>query len=90
VVDVLVKKALKAAKELKVERIAVVGGVAANSELRERFQREAESRGLEVYFPSLRLCTDNAAMIAAAARFRYQELGEKHPLSLAPEPSLRI
>ncbi len=90
VVDVLVKKALKAAKELKVERIAVVGGVAANSELRERFQEEAEPRGLEVYFPSLRLCTDNAAMIAAAARFRYQELGEKHPLSLAPEPSLRI
>jgi N6-L-threonylcarbamoyladenine synthase len=90
VVDVLVGKTLRAAEEFKAKRIAVVGGVAANSELRERFQREAEALGVEVYFPSLILCTDNAAMIAAAARFRYKELGEESELTLSPEPSLRI
>ncbi|MFQ6118105.1 MAG: tRNA (adenosine(37)-N6)-threonylcarbamoyltransferase complex transferase subunit TsaD, partial [Candidatus Bipolaricaulia bacterium] len=90
VVDVLVKKTLRAAADLKVERIAVVGGVAANSELRARFQREAAALGARVYFPSLILCTDNAAMIAAAARFRYEELGEESELTLSPEPSLGI
>ena len=90
VVDVLVRKTLRAAAEFKAKRIAVVGGVAANSELRERFEREAKVLGVEVYFPSLILCTDNAAMIAATAGFRHEELGEESPLSLSPEPSLRI
>jgi N6-L-threonylcarbamoyladenine synthase len=90
VVDVLVKKTLRAAEEFKIKRIAVVGGVAANSELRARFQREAEALGVEVYSPSSVLCTDNAAMIAAAARFRYEELGEESELALSPEPSLGI
>jgi len=90
VVDVLVKKTLRAAAEFKVERIAVVGGVAANSELRTRFQEEAAALGARVYFPPSILCTDNAAMIAAAARFRYEELGEESELTLSPEPSLGI
>ncbi len=90
VVDVLLRKTLITARKLKVRRIAVVGGVAANSELRARFREEARALGAEVYFPSLNLCTDNAAMIAAAARFRYEELGQRDELLLAPEPSLRI
>lgn len=90
VVDVLVGKALRAAQEFKIKRMAVVGGVAANSELRARFGQEAEALGLEVYFPSLILCTDNAAMVAAAARFRHEELGEECELTLSPEPSLGI
>ncbi|MCR4405234.1 MAG: tRNA (adenosine(37)-N6)-threonylcarbamoyltransferase complex transferase subunit TsaD [Candidatus Acetothermia bacterium] len=88
VVDVLVGKTLRAATDLQVKRIAVVGGVAANSELRARFQ--AEAAGLEVYFPPLILCTDNAAMVAAAARFRHEELGQADPLTLSPEPGLRL
>ncbi|HIC95661.1 TPA: tRNA (adenosine(37)-N6)-threonylcarbamoyltransferase complex transferase subunit TsaD [Candidatus Bipolaricaulota bacterium] len=90
VVDVLVGKTLKAARELKAERIAVVGGVAANSELRARFRAETESLGIEVYFPSPALCTDNAAMVAAAARFRHEELGQEDPLTLSPEPGVRL
>ncbi|MGQ9477909.1 MAG: tRNA (adenosine(37)-N6)-threonylcarbamoyltransferase complex transferase subunit TsaD [Candidatus Bipolaricaulia bacterium] len=90
VVDVLVRKTLRAAKDLKVRRIAVVGGVAANSELRARFHEEAKAAGLEVYFPPLSLCTDNAAMVAAAARFRYEELGQQSELTLSPEPGLRL
>ncbi len=90
VVDVLVKKTLQAAKKRKVDRIVVVGGVAANSLLRQRFKAEAEKMGKEVHFPSISLCTDNAAMIAANAYFKYKELGQKDDLSLAPQPSLRI
>jgi N6-L-threonylcarbamoyladenine synthase len=67
VVNDLVQKTLHAADEQNVRTIFVTGGVAANSELRQRFQIEAGKAGIAVYFPSRKLSTDNAAMIAAAA-----------------------
>jgi N6-L-threonylcarbamoyladenine synthase len=67
VVNDLVAKTLHAADEQNVRTIFVTGGVAANSELRQTFEREAGKAGLAVYFPSRKLSTDNAAMIAAAA-----------------------
>jgi N6-L-threonylcarbamoyladenine synthase len=67
VVDDLVGKTLKAANELRASTLFVTGGVAANSELRQRFEERAAKEGLPVYFPSRPLSTDNAAMIAAAA-----------------------
>jgi N6-L-threonylcarbamoyladenine synthase len=66
-VNDLVTKTLAAAREYDVRTLFVTGGVAANQELRATFQREAEMEGLPVFFPSRRLSTDNAAMIAAAA-----------------------
>ena len=66
VVD-LVGKTLNAARELEVATLFITGGVAANSELRATFEREAAMAGLPAYFPSRPLSTDNAAMIAAAA-----------------------
>jgi N6-L-threonylcarbamoyladenine synthase len=66
-VDDLVEKTLAAAREYDVATVFVTGGVAANNELRETFEREAAEQGLPVYFPSRPLSTDNAAMIAAAA-----------------------
>ncbi len=63
----LVTKTLAAAREYDVGTLFVSGGVAANQELRATFQREAEMQGLPVFFPSRKLSTDNAAMIAAAA-----------------------
>src|SRR5690348_13670712 len=66
-VDDLVAKTLAAAREYDVATLFVTGGVAANNELRETFEREAAQEGLPVYFPSRPLSTDNAAMIAAAA-----------------------
>ena len=66
-VEDLVEKTLAAAAAYDVQTLFVSGGVAANQELRETFQREAEQQGLPVYFPSRSLSTDNAAMIAAAA-----------------------
>jgi len=63
----LVSKTLAAAREHEVATVFVTGGVAANNELRETFEREAAREGLPVFFPSRPLSTDNAAMIAAAA-----------------------
>jgi len=67
VVEDLVSKTLEAAREREARTLFVTGGVAANSELRETFVGEAANEGLPVYFPSRKLSTDNAAMIAAAA-----------------------
>jgi N6-L-threonylcarbamoyladenine synthase len=65
VVDVLVHKALSAAKKKRCEHLAVVGGVASNSRLRVRIREEAEHAGISVHIPRPELCTDNGAMIAA-------------------------
>lgn len=71
VVDDLVNKTLLAAREHNVATLFVTGGVAANSELRSSFERRAAEEGVPVYFPSRKLSTDNAAMIAAAAYPRF-------------------
>ena len=65
IVDVLVEKTIKAAKDNGVNRIVVCGGVAANSRLRERFFAETSAQNIELFIPPVILCTDNAAMIAA-------------------------
>jgi N6-L-threonylcarbamoyladenine synthase len=67
VVGNLMRQAFAASEAFGARGIVVSGGVAANSELRERFQTEADRRGLRVAFPTLAMSTDNAAMIAAAA-----------------------
>jgi N6-L-threonylcarbamoyladenine synthase len=94
VVDVLVAKTLRAAQAAGVSRVVVVGGVAANSRLRGRFQAECKQKHLEVYFPSMELCTDNAAMIAAAAHFHFTHgSGPPSPeegFGLSPQPGMRL
>ncbi len=64
IVDVLVQKTIKAALNYGIGRVVVCGGVAANSRLRESFLSESQREGIEVFIPPIRLCTDNAAMIA--------------------------
>ena len=89
VIGDLMKKTFAAAESLGTRRILITGGVAANRELRERFTREAAARGVRIYFPTLALSTDNAAMIAAAAwpRLLAQEFA---PLELSADPSLTL
>lgn len=74
VVEVLTYKLLHAAQIKDCEHIAVVGGVAANSGLRNSVRRDAKGRGLKVHIPSVKLCGDNAAMVAAAG-FHYLKAG---------------
>jgi N6-L-threonylcarbamoyladenine synthase len=73
VVGELTGRTLAAAEEFKLDTLLVSGGVAANRELRETFESEAKRRGLDVFFPSRELSTDNAAMIAAAAFALYSK-----------------
>jgi N6-L-threonylcarbamoyladenine synthase len=89
VVRDLVDRTMMAAEELAVESVLVSGGVAANSQLRMTFEGRAKHKGIEVFFPSRALSTDNAAMIAAAAyeRFRAGVFGDA---SLNADPSLAL
>ncbi|MGD9290823.1 MAG: tRNA (adenosine(37)-N6)-threonylcarbamoyltransferase complex transferase subunit TsaD [Desulfobacterales bacterium] len=74
VLDVLCYKAIRAATQKKCDRIALVGGVAANSRLREKLRDDSLGRGIFVHVPSPNLCGDNAAMIAAVG-YHYLEAG---------------
>ena len=67
----LVSKSMLALKEYGYNKIVLAGGVSANTCLRETMKTEAEKQGAEVFFPPLKLCTDNAAMIAAAGYYNY-------------------
>ena len=89
VVDELVSRTLAAVEESAARSILVSGGVAANSQLRRTFESEAGKRGLDVFFPSRALSTDNAAMIAAAAYPRFLA-GERASLDLNAEASLPL
>jgi N6-L-threonylcarbamoyladenine synthase len=85
----LLDRTVAAAEELDVESILVSGGVAANTRLRASFEERAKSTGVEVFFPSHALSTDNAAMIAAAAYSRLRA-GILADLTLNADPSLPL
>ena len=89
VVRDLVERTLRATEQLSAESILVSGGVAANSQLRAAFEERAKAAGLEVFFPSRALSTDNAAMIAAAAYSRFRA-GILADTSLNADPSLAL
>ncbi len=86
-VEVLVEKTLRAAKVTGCWRVVLGGGVARNSRLRERLAARLRSHSGELFAPSPRIATDNAAMIAAVARWRLAR-GERSPWSLNANPSL--
>jgi len=100
IVEVLVRKALRALQQTGLTRLVVAGGVGANALLRERLDALAQRRGLRVHYPEAALCTDNGAMIALAAAMRLQrgdaaahhyafDVAPRWPLDQLPAPGER-
>lgn len=89
VVDVLTTKALRAAEAVGAKGLCLAGGVAANSQLRMRTLDVCEESGLQAFIPSRSMCTDNAAMIAAAGYYRYRSDGPS-PLDTGALPNLKL
>ncbi len=89
VIDVLVTKTLRAASEMDTATVALAGGVAANSRLRQEMHRRAGEKGLDVRYPSPILCTDNAAMVACVGYFQLVS-GKCSSLDLPAVPNLQL
>lgn len=89
VVEVLVGHAIKACKEYGYDKLAIAGGVASNSGLRELMEKECAANGISFYRPSPVLCTDNAAMIGAAAYYEYKK-GVRFGLDMNAVPNLPL
>ena len=89
VVDSLVDKTLRAARDRKLRTVVITGGVAANSRLRWKMKSEGKKEGVRVVFPSPGLCTDNAAMIAGAA-YHLLRRGTLSDYSFRPSPRMKV
>ena len=89
VVDALVSRAVRLAKECGMDKLAIAGGVASNSALRAAIQEECTKNNIRFYSPSPILCTDNAAMIGAAAYYEYIK-GVRHGYDLNAIPNLKL
>jgi N6-L-threonylcarbamoyladenine synthase len=89
IVDVQLAKTLRAVADEGLEQVVLAGGVAANSRLRERFQQECDTQGLRLLVPSIPLCTDNGAMVAASGA-NLLAAGELADLRLAVDPNLPL
>lgn len=89
VTDVLVENAMRAAKEYHMDKFAIAGGVASNTALRAAMAEACEAEGIKLYYPSPVYCTDNAAMIGAAAYYEYRN-GTRHGWDLNAVPNLKL
>ena len=88
VTDTLMENVLKAIEKTGIKKISLAGGVSANSYIRRRFT-ELEKEGIKVYMPDLKLCTDNAAMIASAGYYNFIA-GNRNGLELNAIPNLKL
>ena len=89
VVDVLVDTAIRGAEDFHMDKLAIAGGVASNQTLRRAMEAACREKGIRFYYPSPILCTDNAAMIGAAAYYEYQK-GTSHGWDLNAVPNLKL
>ncbi|WP_230399041.1 tRNA (adenosine(37)-N6)-threonylcarbamoyltransferase complex transferase subunit TsaD [Novisyntrophococcus fermenticellae] len=89
VTDVLVDNAIRAARDYRMDKLAIAGGVASNQHLREAMEKACEREGITLYNPSPIFCTDNAAMIGVAAYYEFLN-GTRHGLDLNAIPNLKL
>lgn len=89
VIEALVSRAVRLTEEMGIKKLAIAGGVASNSALRAALTKECDQRGITFYSPSPALCTDNAAMIGAAAYYEYLN-GTRHGYDLNAVPNLKL
>lgn len=89
VIDVLVEHAVHAAKEYRIDKFAIAGGVASNQTLREAMEKACKERGIQFYHPSPIFCTDNAAMIGSVAYYEYLQ-GRRDGWDLNAVPNLKL
>ena len=89
VTEMLIDNVKKAIKQTGIKTLALAGGVSANSYIRNEFKKLQEEENIEIYYPELKLCTDNAAMIASAGYYNYLE-GKTSDLTLNAVPNLKL
>ncbi len=89
IIDMLITNTRQAIKNLKIDKVALAGGVSANIHIRNSFEKLAEEENLKVYYPERALCTDNAAMIASAGYYNFIK-GNISDLTLNAVPNLKI
>ena len=89
VTEVLITNIKKAVERTEIKKIVLAGGVSANSYIRNEFDKLAIDNGLAIYYPELKLCTDNAAMIAVAGYYEYKK-GTQSQLDLNAVPNLKL
>ena len=87
--EMLIENVEKAIEETKLNKVVLAGGVSANSYIRKSFENFSKEKNIEIYYPELKLCTDNAAMIAAAGYYDYVA-GQTSDLSLNAIPNLKL
>lgn len=87
--EMLIDNVIKAVEENKIRKVVLAGGVSANTYIRKEFKKLGEQKNIKIYHPELRLCTDNAAMIAAAAYYNYEN-GKTSELNLNAVPNLKL
>lgn len=89
IAEALLKNTMTACKQTGIKKLCLAGGVSANSFLRATFEKEAKKKGLKLYYPELKYCTDNAAMIASCGYYEFIN-GKRDTLDLNAYPSLQM
>ena len=89
VTEILIENVKKAVKEKHISKVALAGGVSANSYIRQSFLEYGKAENIEIYYPEIVLCTDNAAMIASTAYYHYVA-GERAEMTLNAVPNLKL